>query len=171
MSARFAATLSRTLLGSPVVGKHEHQGVLHLTHRLKEPDQPAELFVCVVEHPCVRGLEPDKCRPAVLVQVSPRLYRPVTVRQRGASRYDAHLDLTFQAPLPDNVITVSESIEILFDVTLMDLMWRVACAKGQVHEEGLHGRDRLLVTDHRDCLVHQVLREVIAVPVMGCGWY
>ena len=95
--------------------------------------------------------------------VLPVLHVGIVARQFGVLGDDAQLLLPRKRLFAIGIPAIVELALVLVGPLLRHVMRRVHRARAEVHEEGLVGRDLFGVGDEADCLVHQILGQVIAL--------
>ena len=121
------------------------------------------LRVGVVEECSERLEEPRREAPGVVGEVVPAFDARVAVGQLRVGRDDAAGQLTFVPFCAHFVPAGVEAAAVLLDVLAGGLVRFVDGAEGEIGEEGLVGPVRLLVADELDCVVDQILSDVIAL--------
>ena len=161
------------LSGRAVVGGVEDDGVVELAGLLQVVDDAADLGVRVLREP---GVDLRQAREQLLLVGVERIPRAHHVRrvghvgrqgvERGQLRalgQDALRDHARQHPLAVGLVAVVELALVLVDVFLRGMVRGMVGARAEPHEPRLRGVAGLLVADHLDGLVGQVLGEVIAL--------
>ena len=155
------------LLGRPVVGQHDQDGVVELAQMVEAVDQPPDLVVGVVEEGGEGLLEAGREDLVALGQGVPRLHARVAGRQPGPLRDHAEVQLAPVPALPHDVPSLVVAAPVLGQVAGGRLMGGVGGAEGEVGQERPVGADPLAVADHQQQLIDEVLAEVVAV--LGAG--
>jgi len=154
----------RAALGAgAVVGQDHHHGVVGDALLVEEVEDPPEVVVGVGDEARedlhVAGEEPT----LVLRQALPLRHPRRPLGQHGLGRHHALGDLSVVGTPAPGLPAVVELPAVRRHPLLGDLVGSVRGAGGQVAEERLAGGGLLLVPDHRDRLVDQVLGEVVAL--------
>jgi len=159
--------------GRTVVRRVEDDGVVELAGFLQVVDDAANLNVRVLREPGIDLSEPREQLLLVGLERLPRTHEICRIRdvswqgierrQFGALGDDALGDHAWQDPFPVGVVAVVELALVLVDVLLGAMVRSVVRARTIPHEPRLRGVAGLLVSDHSDGLVCQILREVIAL--------
>ena len=166
-------TVRRAFAGGAVVGGVQDQRVLELPGLLQVVDDAADLHVGVFREP---GKDLGHAREQLLLvrveripradgvgRVRLRFRQRVDRRQLRALRQDALLDHARQHPGAVGLVAVVELALVLVDVLLRGVVRGVIGARVVEHEPRLRGAGGLLVPDHLDRLIGQVLGEVVAL--------
>ena len=165
--------VGRALPGGAVVGAVEHDGVLQLPGLLQVVDDPADLGVGVLRK---AGVHLGHLREQFLLLGAERIPRPhIVIGHRnvlgqrvdrghlGARGHYALFDHPRQHPLPVGLVAIIELALVFVDVILRSMMRRVVGTRAEPHEPRLGRVRRLLVAQHPDRVVGQILRQVIAL--------
>ena len=166
-------TVGRTFAGGAIVGAVEDQRVLQLAGLLQVVDDPANLNIGVLGEASEDLGHPGEQLALVGVELSPRphevdlvgdvLGKRVQRGEFGALRHHAALDHPSQDPLAVGLVAVVELALVLGDVILGRMVRGVVGAGAEPHVPRLGGRGRVLVAQHPQRLVSQVLRQVVAL--------
>ncbi len=152
-------------LAGTVVRHGDEDGVVQLAQALQRIDVAAQMVIGVVDEGG-KGLLQARSEFAFVVgQCVPGLDAGVAWRQRGVCRHDAQFLLPREPALAHHIPTLVKLAADLGQKVGGRLVRRMACAKGQVGEEGPVRRRRHMVVRETDRLVDQVGREVVAL----CG--
>ena len=159
--------------GGAVVGRVEHDGVFKLPGFLQVIDDAANLHVRVLGE---RGVDLGQAREQRLLFGAERIPGPHVVslvgrffRQRverchlRAFRQHAFRDHALEHPRPVRFVSIVELALVLGDVVFRRVVRGVVRARVVPHEPRPRRVAGLLVADHRDGLVREVLRQVIAL--------
>ena len=155
------------LLRRPVVGEHDEHGVVELPEPPKTVDQPSDLVVGVVEEGGERLLETARQSLLVLREVVPGVDARIAWCELGPLGDHSQLQLALEPALPHDVPALVELPAVLREVLRRRLVWRVRRPEREVGEERPIGAHADAVGDHPQCLIDQILRQVIAI--VGAG--
>jgi hypothetical protein len=147
-----------------VVGEQDDERVVEQAACLEVVDEPADLFVGVVQESCEHLLVARTQSALIYAHRIPWLDVLVERRQARARRHDAEFQLALEPLLSHGVPAGVEATLVFVDVPARCLVRRVTCAERNVGEERLAWSCGLLVADHADGLVDQVFGEVISGP-------
>jgi hypothetical protein len=166
-------TVRGALTRRAVVGAVEDQGVVELAGLLQIVDDAADLNVGVLRETGPHLGHPAEQPLLVVVQLTPRthvvggvgrvLRHRVQRGQLGARWQRSPLDHPREHPLPVRLIPVVELALVLVDVLLRRMVRSVVGARTKPHEPRFRRRHRMLIAQHPQGLVGQVLGQVIAI--------
>ena len=152
-----------TLLRGPVVGQHDEHRVVELTEVAQTVDEPADLVVGVIEEGRKRLLQATRQPLLVLGKVVPGVDARVSGSELRALGDHAEFELTFEPALAHDVPAFVVLALVLLEVAGRSLVRGVRRPERHVGEERTVGADPLAVGQHRQQLVDQVFRHVVAV--------
>ncbi len=136
------------LLGRAVVGEHDEDRVVELTHRAQAVDQPADLVVGVVEERGEGLLEAGGQLLLVLGKVVPGVDTGVAGSQLSPRRNEAQVELAPEPALPYDVPALVVAAAVLLQVGRRRLMGCVGRSERHVGEERPVGAHALAVGQH-----------------------
>ena len=170
------------LAAGPVVRHHDDHRVLQVPELFQVVEQPADVMVGVRQEPRVHLSHP---REEPLLVGGQRIPRPGDVQRRerlalgslaglgradrvdrgqfGVGRDDAHLLLPGQRLLPHRLVPDVEPALELGDPLLRSVVRRMRGTRRVVQEERLVRCNRLRVLDELQCLVGEVIGEVVTL--------
>ncbi len=149
--------------GAVVSADVDEQGVVQLAEFVDGVDDPADLGVGMGHEPGEHLHQPAGHRLVAIVVVGPgrNLRRPRS--QPGAGRDDARLELAVVSPLPQGIPAIVELSGEPVRPLRPDMVRAVRRAGSEVGEERLVRCGGLLQPDPFDCLVGEVLGEVVVL--------
>ena len=155
---------------APLSESDQHQRVVEHAEGLEEVEHAADLRVGVRQE-AGEGLHAAREQAPLLGrQLGPGRNPRRALGERRPGRDDSHLDLAREGALAPALPAVGEAPAVALDPGGRRLMRRVRRAGGEVEEERLARRRLLLVLDHADRRVGQVLGEVVALlPASAAG--
>ncbi len=164
----------RSLRRRAVVTAHvDEQRVVPLPKLGDGVDDPPDLGVGMGQEARVDLHQAPGYRLVPIVVVRPRGYLLGSWRQLGTGGNDAHLDLAGIYPLAQRIPALVELAGEPVRPLRPHVVGTVCRAGREVEEERLVGRRRLLQPDPVDCLVGEILAEVVVVAAKvrlnGCG--
>ncbi len=151
-----------------VVGAHDEDGVVEQLHPRQAVDESPDLVVGVLEEGGERLLEASRQATLRLGQLVPRFDARVAGREVGSGWDDAQRLLAGEPAASRLVPAVVVATPVAGEVLGRRLVRGVGRAQGEVREERSIRPDRYRVVHELECLVDQVLGEVVAV--LGRAW-
>ncbi len=152
-----------SLLGGAVVGQEHQDRVVQLPHGSEPIHEPADLVVRVIQERRERLLQPGGQTLLIVRQVVPGLNTGVAGRKGRTGIDHTEGDLALEPALAHDIPALVVASPVLVEIVLGRLVRRVGRAEGEVSEEGTIWTHALVVVDHQQELVHQVLGEVVAL--------
>ncbi len=151
------------LLRCAVVRQHDEHGVVELSEPSQSVDEATDLIVGVVEERGEGLLESTRQSLLVLREVVPGVDTRIAWCEFGPLRNDAELELALEPALAHDVPALVELPAVLCEVLRWRLMRCMRRSEREVGEERPIGAHADTVGDHPQCLVDQILRQVIAI--------
>ena len=157
-------SVDRALGGGAVVADDVvDERVLEDAEVLERVDQPADVVVGVLEEAGVDLHLAREHRLELVGHVVPGWDLLVPRRQLRLRRHDPKLLLPFEDLLAKCIPALVEAALVLVRPLRRNVVRGVRRPRGEVHEEGLVGHERLLLASPLDRLVGHVLGEVVAL--------
>ena len=155
------------LLGGAVVGEHHEHRVVELAEVAQPVDEPADLVVGVIEECGERLLQSARQPLLVLGKIVPGVDAGIAGGELGALGDHPEFELAPEPPLAHDIPALVVPAPVLVEIAGRCLVWGVGGAERHVGEERTVGADALRVGQHREQLVDQVFRHVVAVLGLG----